>query len=77
MNAGDFGVTEDARLAAEEDARPYRGLAPAERYRRFLDLMRFMESILRSLDPGKRSRYDRVQTRLDDPGRWWERVPAG
>ncbi|MBI5210379.1 MAG: hypothetical protein HY927_10445 [Elusimicrobia bacterium] len=51
-------------------------MAPSERYRRFLDLMRFMDHIWKSLDPDKRAHYDLVQRRLDDPGRWWERVPA-
>lgn len=76
MDARDFGLSIDPHDCAQEEVRPYLGLSPSERYRRFLDLMSFMESIWKSLDPLKRARYDRIQADLDDPGRWWERVPA-
>lgn len=76
MNARDFGLTDDADLAAEEDVRPYRGLSPAQRYGRFLDLMSYVEQVWRSLEPSRRARYDRAQQELDDPGPWWTRVPA-
>lgn len=75
MRAHDFGVVEDPYEAAEEEVRPYRGLSPCERYGRFLDLMGFLEGIWKSLPPERRARCDRARTDLDDPGRWWERVP--
>ncbi len=50
-------------------------MSPPERYRKFLDLMLFMERIRGSLDPAKRARFDRAQAALDDPGTWWDRVP--
>lgn len=74
MNARDFGMTDDPAAGAAEEVRPYLGLTPAERYRKFLDLMLFMERVWNSLDPARRAHYDRVQAQLDDPGRWWERV---
>ena len=76
MNAGDFGLTEDPDAAAEEDVRPYRGLSPVQRYKKLLDLLSFMQEIRKSLDPLRRERQDRIQDELDDPGRWWERVPT-
>lgn len=70
----DFGFSDDPFASADEDVKPYLGLTPAERYRRFLDLMSFMERIWRSIDPERRAHRDRVQEQLDDPGPWWERV---
>ncbi len=75
MNARDFGFPDDPYAAAEEDVKPYRGLSPRERYAAFLDLMSFLEKIWKSLDPRKRAHYERVDDELNDPGRWWERVP--
>lgn len=75
MRARDFGIVEDPNEATEEEVRPYRGLSPRERYARFLDLMRFLEGIWNSLGPERRAHYDRIRSELDDPGRWWERVP--
>lgn len=75
MTARDFGVTDDPDASAEEDVRPYLRLTPEQRYRKFLDLMLFMERVWGALPPAKRAHYDRVQARMDDPGRWWERVP--
>ncbi|MEK7743561.1 MAG: hypothetical protein AAB578_04165 [Elusimicrobiota bacterium] len=76
MNARDFGMTDDPAAAAEEDVRPHRGLSPLERCRKLLDLISFMNDIRRSLDPARRERQERIQDELDDPGRWWERVPS-
>lgn len=75
MRARDFGVSEDPDEAALEEVAPFRDLSPAERYLRFLDLVAFYETIWKSLDPGLRARYMLAQRELDDPGRWWERVP--
>lgn len=77
MNARDFGVTDDPYEAAIEDVEPYRRMTPEERYAKFIDLMAFLESIWMSLDPAKRAAADREIAKLDDPGRWWERVPRG
>ncbi|MBI5243468.1 MAG: hypothetical protein HY922_07235 [Elusimicrobia bacterium] len=76
MDARDFGLTNDPYAEAEEDVRPYRALSPAERYSRLLDLMRFMDRIWGAIEPAKRAGYERAQDELDDPGRWWERVPS-
>lgn len=76
MNARDFGVPDDPFAAALEDVEPYRGLSPRERYERFLDLMALLEQIWKSIEPERRRRYERINDQLDDPGRWWERVPG-
>lgn len=76
MKARDFGISDDAQASVDEDVRPYRDLSPAERYWKFLDLMRFMERVRGAQDPGRRAHYDRVQDQFDDPGRWWERLPS-
>ncbi len=56
--------------------RPYVGLPPSERYARFLDLMSYLERIWRSLPAKRRRQYEEANDRLDDAGRWWERVPV-
>ena len=76
MSAREFGMPDDPQLIAEEEVRPYLRLSPSERYARFLDLMSFLEQIWKSLPADKRERYAKANDRLDDPGRWWERVPA-
>lgn len=76
MSARDFGMPDAPHLIAQEEVRPYLRLSPAERYDRFLDLMSFLEQIWNSLPPDRRARYELANDRLDDPGRWWERVPV-
>jgi hypothetical protein len=76
MSARAFGMSDDPYEAARDEVYPYRALTPEERYSRFLDLMAFLEEIWRSLDSRKRAHYDQAQERLDDLGRWWERVPS-
>ena len=75
VTARDLGGTDDPWASAMDDVEPYRGLTPQERYQRFLDIVSFMERVFKSIDPDKRARYDRARMALDDPGRWWERVP--
>jgi hypothetical protein len=74
VRAADFGYSDDPNESAIEDVRETRHLSPAERYKRFLQLIRFMESIWKSIDPERRKAYLRVEEELDDPGRWWERA---
>jgi len=76
MLARDFGMTDDPQRMAVEEVLPYLRLSPLERYERFLDLMSFFERIWNSLPSDRRARYAEANDRLDDPGRWWERVPA-
>ena len=76
MPASQFGMPDDPRRIASEEVRPYLRLSAAERYSRFLDLMAFLESIWNSLPAARRAKYAEANDRLDDPGRWWERVPA-
>ncbi len=40
-----------------------------------LDLMGFLESVWKAVEPARRARYARANAVTDDPGRWWERVP--
>jgi hypothetical protein len=76
VDARDFGWPVDPLQQALEDVEPYLHLSPKERYVCFIDLMRFMEKIWNSIEPGRQARYGRAQEGLDDPGRWWERVPG-
>lgn len=76
MSAREFGMPEDPRRVAEEEVRPYVGLSPSDRFARFLDLISFIERIWNSLPAERRTQYERANDRLDDPGRWWERVPV-
>ena len=75
VDARDFGFATDPWQQAEEDVRPYRQLSPQQRYACFIDLMALMERIWKSIDPERQARYASAQAKLDDPGRWWERVP--
>lgn len=75
MDARDFGVEMDPMRSAEEDVKAYRGLSPAECYAHFLDLMGFTDLIMRSRPIEEWRRTWRRLDQLDDPGRWWERVP--
>ncbi|MBI3098568.1 MAG: hypothetical protein HYY93_10055 [Planctomycetes bacterium] len=68
-------MTDDPFLQAEAEVRPYRGLSHRERFRRFLDLMSFMEELMRTRPVEEWRRIWRAQESLDDPGRWWERIP--
>lgn len=76
MTSRDFGMPDDPRRTAADEVKPYLRLTPAERYARFLDLMAFLEGIWTSLPAARRERYSKANDRLDDPGRWWDRVPA-
>jgi hypothetical protein len=69
-------MPDDPKEIAAEEVRPYLRLSPSERYARFLDLMGFLESIWQSLPAEQRARSTQAIDGLDDPGRWWERVPV-
>lgn len=71
-----FGISNDPYVQAEDDVAPYRRLSPRECWGHFVDLMRFTEVLMRTRPPEEWRRAFRVHDALDDPGRWWERIPA-
>ncbi len=75
MDTRVLGVETDPYRSAEEEVALYRDMPPSERYACFLDLMDFMESIIRTRPIEEWRRIWRDLDALDDPGRWWERVP--
>jgi hypothetical protein len=75
MKAADFGVTDDPYRQAQDDVAPYRGLTPQECWRRFIELTQFSEMLMRTRPVEEWKRLLQIHDALDNPGRWWERVP--
>lgn len=76
MNARQFGVTDDPYEQAAADVAPHRNLTVEECGERFLDLIRFTELAMQNYGDAEWFRIVRIHGSLDDPGHWWERVPA-
>ncbi len=76
MSVRVLGIEVDPVRVAEEDVEPYRGLSPAECYAQFVDLMNFTDVLMRPTPVEESYRVWRTLDAIDDPGRWWERVPS-
>lgn len=76
MSVRVLGIETDPIRVAEEDVAPCRGLSPAECYAQFVDLMNFTDILMRSTPVEEWYRVWRILDEMDDPGRWWERVPS-
>lgn len=61
---------------ARADVAPFVGLSPQQRFAGFLDVLDLSEAMLVRMSEDRRRRAWSALDELDDPGRWWERVPA-
>jgi len=76
MEARVLGIETDPVRVAEDDVAPYRGLSPAECHSQFVDLMNSTDLQMRSITVQEWYKAWRALDAVDDPGRWWERVPS-
>ena len=67
---------EDPFRSAREDVAATLRLSPEECYAKFQALMAFTDVAMRAVPVEEWRRVWRLLVRLDDPGRWWERVPG-
>lgn len=76
MKARDLGVEDDPAACAIEDVAPYLTLTPRECYAHFLDVLRLSDHLMRVTPPAEWLKAWKAEDALNDPGRWWERVPS-
>jgi hypothetical protein len=66
---------DDPFATARADVAPFAALTPQQRFAQFLDVLAFAEVALRRMPEPELLRKWRALDAVDDPGRWWERVP--
>lgn len=75
MNSRVFGVSDDPFDSAREDVASNLALSPRECYARFLDILDLSDHLMRTRPPEEWFRIWKTLDTLDNPGRWWDRVP--